>query len=69
MTMFRIETSAIASLTLFVEADTEAAAVHRAREASNAGPSELRRFLQDADTDTEIESLDLDSSFVEATED
>lgn len=67
MPTYRIETSAIASVTLYIDADTPDEALRQAREASEAGGMQLHEFLRGvADVDAEdIESLALDTAHIE----
>lgn len=62
---YRIETGAIGSVTLYVEADSEQAALAVARAADDAGPTAVRSLLASCGGEIEVESLALDTAFVE----
>jgi hypothetical protein len=67
MATYRIETSCIASVTLYIEADSPEAAKQRAQAASDDGPVHLWKFLRDeaGDPYLDIEALALDTASIE----
>ena len=68
MTTYRIETAAIANVTLFVEADSEEAALAVALDANSGGPRAVRALVAQCGGNLEAESLALDGAAVEREE-
>lgn len=61
--LYRIETTAIANVTLYVEADDEEAALTVVRAANDKGATAVRFLLASCGGVTEVESLALDTAF------
>jgi hypothetical protein len=62
---YRIETGVIGSVTLYVDAEDERAALDVARDANDTGPTAVRALLASCGAEVEAESLALETASVE----